>query len=194
MNSVPFTGSPPIPTAVVWPRPTSVVCLTASEVSVPPQKQTLRGSLMTAHRLAYLTALAAVGFVTLVAVLHAAPEGPPSKPAAVEKVEEFEYIVNDTEKKTGIRRVLTLDLGGGVTMDVVHIKAGKLKPIAVSGDARLPALPQVPTFSEAGLPGYGLTSVNGIIAPARTPQQILDRIAKEMATIVTRRKTRAMTP
>jgi tripartite-type tricarboxylate transporter receptor subunit TctC len=48
----------------------------------------------------------------------------------------------------------------------------------------LPPLPDVPTFAEAGLPGYGLTSVNGIIAPAKTPRHAIDRIAKEMAAIL----------
>ena len=79
---------------------------------------------MKAHRLAYLAALVAVGFVPLAAMLHAAPQASPDKPSAGEKIEEFEYFVNDTEKKTGTRHVLTLDLGGGVTMDLVRIKAG----------------------------------------------------------------------
>ncbi|HTE04621.1 MAG TPA: formylglycine-generating enzyme family protein [Planctomycetota bacterium] len=42
-----------------------------------------------------------------------------------EKVEPFTYIVNDTEERAGTRRVLTLDLGGGVTMDLVRIRAGQ---------------------------------------------------------------------
>lgn len=82
-------------------------------------------------------------------------------------------------------------LGGRIEMSfqvpitvIAMINGGKLKAIAVSGDSRLPALPQVPTFSEAGLPGYGLTSVNGIIAPARTPRQVIGRIANEMAAIL----------
>jgi formylglycine-generating enzyme required for sulfatase activity len=89
---------------------------------------------MTAHRLAYLAALAAVEFVVLAAVLHAAPQGPPAKPAAGEKGEEFEFIVNDTEKKTGMRRVLTLELGDAVTMDVVRIKAGKFTMGSPAGE------------------------------------------------------------
>jgi tripartite-type tricarboxylate transporter receptor subunit TctC len=67
---------------------------------------------------------------------------------------------------------------------IPFIKGGKLRPIAVSGDARLPALPEVPTFGEAGLPGYGLTSINGIIAPAKTPRQILDKIAGDVAAVL----------
>jgi tripartite-type tricarboxylate transporter receptor subunit TctC len=72
---------------------------------------------------------------------------------------------------------------------IPHINSGKLRPIAISGDTRLPPLPQVPTFSEAGLPGYGLTSVNAIIAPARTPRQVIGRIASEVAAILARPDT-----
>jgi len=67
---------------------------------------------------------------------------------------------------------------------ITFVNGGKLKPIAVSGETRLPPLPEVPTFAEAGLPGYGLTSVNGIIAPARTPRAAINRIATEMAAIL----------
>src|SRR3954471_2943205 len=64
------------------------------------------------------------------------------------------------------------------------IGAGKLKALAVTGDTRLPALSQVPTFAEAGLPGYGLTGVTGIVAPARTPLAIRTKIAKDVAGIL----------
>jgi tripartite-type tricarboxylate transporter receptor subunit TctC len=72
---------------------------------------------------------------------------------------------------------------------IPHINGGKLRPIAVSGETRLPPLPEVPTFSEAGLPGYGLTSVNGIIAPARTPRQAIGSIAGEVAAMLARPDT-----
>ena len=64
------------------------------------------------------------------------------------------------------------------------INAGKLKAIAVTGNTRLPALAEVPTFSEAGLPNFGWTSVTGIIAPARTPRPVIGRIASEVAAIL----------
>ena len=82
-------------------------------------------------------------------------------------------------------------LGGRVQMSfqvpitvIPFINAGRLKPIAVSGETRLQALPQVPTFIEAGLPAFGLTGVTGIIAPARTPRPPINRIAREVAAIL----------
>jgi len=86
----------------------------------------------------------------------------------------------------------TVDLLGGrvqlsfqVPITVIpFINAGRLKAIAVTGSARLSALPQVPTFSEAGLPNFGWTSVTGIIAPARTPRPVLGKIASEVAAVV----------
>jgi tripartite-type tricarboxylate transporter receptor subunit TctC len=67
---------------------------------------------------------------------------------------------------------------------ITFVNAGKLRPIAVSGETRLPPIADVPTFAEAGLPGYGLTSVNGIIAPAKTPRHAVNRISAEMAAIL----------
>ena len=65
-----------------------------------------------------------------------------------------------------------------------HIKSGRLKPLAIGGDTRFPALPQVPTFAEAGLPGFRLQPWQGIFAPARTPKPIIDRLSAEVSRIV----------
>lgn len=61
-----------------------------------------------------------------------------------------------------------------------HIKSGKLKPIAISGETRLSVLPQVPTFSEAGLPDCCGENWFGVLAPAGTPKAIIDRMAAEI--------------
>ncbi len=64
---------------------------------------------------------------------------------------------------------------------IPHIKSGKLRGIAIGGEARSPALPQVPTYSEAGLPGYSMGSWHGIVAPAGTPKAVIDKLSGEMA-------------
>ncbi len=65
-----------------------------------------------------------------------------------------------------------------------HVKNGRLKGIAISGKKRLSALPQVPTFSEAGLPGYDVTTWYGLLAPAGTPKEIVDKVSAEIARIL----------
>ena len=60
---------------------------------------------------------------------------------------------------------------------MAHVKAGKLKAIAVSGKVRLAALPDVPTFDEAGLPGMDASGWQGIAVPAGTPREIIAKLA-----------------
>ena len=67
---------------------------------------------------------------------------------------------------------------------IPHINSGKLKAIAITGDERLPSLPQVPTYAEAGLPGYGIAAWMGIVAPAGTPKAIIDKMSSEVAAIL----------
>jgi tripartite-type tricarboxylate transporter receptor subunit TctC len=55
-------------------------------------------------------------------------------------------------------------------------EGGKLKLLAVTGKARSPLLPGVPTIDESGVPGYELTGWFGVLAPARTPQPVVDRL------------------
>jgi len=62
-----------------------------------------------------------------------------------------------------------------------HIKSGKLKPIGVGGLKRNPVLPDVPTIAEAGVPTYEAVNWWGIVAPAGTPQPIVDRLQAEAA-------------
>lgn len=61
-----------------------------------------------------------------------------------------------------------------------HVKAGKLRPLAVGAPSRLEALPDVPTLGELGHPAANLTSVFGIFAPAGVPQPVLDRLNAEI--------------
>ena len=60
-----------------------------------------------------------------------------------------------------------------------HIKAGKLRPLAVSGATRSPQLPDVPTLAESGLAGYSAYVWLGLLAPKGTPAVILERLQRE---------------
>jgi tripartite-type tricarboxylate transporter receptor subunit TctC len=62
---------------------------------------------------------------------------------------------------------------------VAQIKAGRLRALAVTGDRRVKALPDVPTLEEAGFPGLVVKGWHGLFLPARTPAEILDRLETE---------------
>jgi len=57
-----------------------------------------------------------------------------------------------------------------------HIKGGKVRAIAVTGAKRSPQLPDVPTFAEAGMPGFESYAWYGFFAPAKTPKDIIDKL------------------
>ena len=92
---------------------------------------------------------------------------------------------------TGSGPALTSTLGGHVdvafaspTAVISLIKAGKLKGFAISGNSRLPALPEVPTFNETGMPGVDVGGWAGLLAPAATPKPIVNKLATELAAIM----------
>ena len=60
----------------------------------------------------------------------------------------------------------------------------------MSGDTRLQALPQVPSFTQAGLPGFDIQGWFGFLAPARAPRAIIERVSTEIAKTVTLPKIR----
>jgi tripartite-type tricarboxylate transporter receptor subunit TctC len=59
-------------------------------------------------------------------------------------------------------------------------EGGKLKLLAVTGKQRIALMPDVPTVDESGVPGYDVTGWFGILAPAKTPQAVLDRLIAEV--------------
>ena len=67
---------------------------------------------------------------------------------------------------------------------IPHIKSGRLKGLAITGEKRTAALPQLPTYAEAGLPAYDPKNWQGILAPARTPAAIVNRLSTEAARIL----------
>jgi tripartite-type tricarboxylate transporter receptor subunit TctC len=80
---------------------------------------------------------------------------------------------------------LMLDTGS-----MSHIKGNRLKPLAVASKTRLPMLPNVPTFDQVGLPGMYASAWYGIMAPAGTPQPIVDRLNAEINKVIQEPKTR----
>jgi tripartite-type tricarboxylate transporter receptor subunit TctC len=65
-----------------------------------------------------------------------------------------------------------------------YVKAGRLKGIAVSSEKRSGALPEVQTFIEGGQPGFVVASWTGIFAPAKTPRPIVERLQREIASVL----------
>src|SRR5207245_2861704 len=57
-----------------------------------------------------------------------------------------------------------------------HVRAGRVRALAVTGAQRAQSLPEVPTLMEAGVPGYEVTAWTGVIAPAGLPRAVLDRL------------------
>jgi tripartite-type tricarboxylate transporter receptor subunit TctC len=67
-----------------------------------------------------------------------------------------------------------------ISTAVPQVRAGKIRPIAVTGAKRAEALPSVPTVDEAGVKGYAATNWYGMLAPAATPAPITERLNREM--------------
>jgi tripartite-type tricarboxylate transporter receptor subunit TctC len=91
----------------------------------------------------------------------------------------------------GAGPALTTLIGGEIQLcfaspasSLPAIKSGRLKAIAISGEARLPALPQLVTFTEGGLPDFDVKAWYGFLAPANTPKEVIDRLSSETAKII----------
>ena len=84
------------------------------------------------------------------------------------------------------------DLVGGQVLTMVEtvpaaqgfIKSNKLRALAVTTPERISMLPEVPTAGEAGLPGFVVSSMFGVLAPANTPKEIVDRLNSELVKIL----------
>jgi tripartite-type tricarboxylate transporter receptor subunit TctC len=71
-----------------------------------------------------------------------------------------------------------------VSTSDAYIKAGKLRPLAVSSLTRSPLFPNLPTIDEAGVKGFEDITFNGLVAPAGTPREIIVRLKDEVAKVV----------
>jgi len=65
-----------------------------------------------------------------------------------------------------------------------HIKSGRLRAIAVTSDKRAPTLPDVPTLAESGLAGFNTGSWIGLVAPAGTPREVIEKVARDVREVV----------
>jgi tripartite-type tricarboxylate transporter receptor subunit TctC len=97
--------------------------------------------------------------------------------------------------------------GGPATLDVLaghvdatlitlaavteYVRAGKLRALAVTTSYRSPALPDVPTIAESGLPGFSVESWQGYFAPAGTPQPIVEKINRDLQAVLKNPEVRA---
>ena len=68
--------------------------------------------------------------------------------------------------------------------EITYVKAGRLRPLAVTTSKRIRSLPDVPTVAESGVPGYEVTTWYGLFAPAGTPPAVVRKIYTETARIV----------
>jgi tripartite-type tricarboxylate transporter receptor subunit TctC len=89
-------------------------------------------------------------------------------------------------------QAMTDALGGNIPLvytavagAMQHVKAGRLVPIAVSSSKRVASLPDTPTFMEAGVPQFEASSWVAILAPAKTPRAIVDKLNHELNAVLT---------
>ncbi|HEX5768705.1 MAG TPA: tripartite tricarboxylate transporter substrate binding protein [Burkholderiales bacterium] len=78
---------------------------------------------------------------------------------------------------------------GAISTGIPHVRAGKLRPIAVTQPKRHSGLPDTPTFGEAGHPGVIMEAYMGLLAPAGTPRPIVDKLYTEVTAILLEKET-----
>jgi tripartite-type tricarboxylate transporter receptor subunit TctC len=141
-------------------------------------------------------------------LLNALKEKPGALNAAAAGIGSFQHMATELfrlQSKTNFVIVqykgggpaLTDTIGGQVHFNlgsliqmVPHVRSGKLKALGVSSAKRAPAMPEVPTIAEAGMPGFEVSNWWGILAPAGTPQPVLERLYKELGAILDSPETR----
>lgn len=108
--------------------------------------------------------------------------------------ETFCYITGTTMTHVpykGASQALTDLLGGSIQImfdlpqtPMSNIQAGKLKALAITSEKRISVLPDVPTMAEAGLPEYNFGTWLGLVAPAKTPPAVVNRLYTEIAKVL----------
>jgi tripartite-type tricarboxylate transporter receptor subunit TctC len=91
----------------------------------------------------------------------------------------------------GAPQVMTALIGGELqvyfsapVVAIPQIKAGRVRALGVSTKKRLAVIPDVPTIAEAGVPGYEVVGWNGILAPAKTPRAIIERLNADIVKVI----------
>ena len=137
----------------------------------------------------------------LIAVLKAAPGkyamgswGPGTQPHQIQVYMDRAYGLRTLHVPYKGESPMAIDLIGGVIQLTVgsiatllpYIKAGKLRALAVAAPRRAKALPEVPTFAEQGFADevYALTGPTSLMAPAKTPDAVVERLGREVAAVV----------
>lgn len=98
--------------------------------------------------------------------------------------------------KGGVPAMLDLIAGrvqlifAGATSALPHVKTGKIKGIAVTTAKRSALVPDIPTISESGLPGFDANNWYGLVAPAKTPPPIVQKLNREIAKVLARQDVR----
>jgi tripartite-type tricarboxylate transporter receptor subunit TctC len=88
------------------------------------------------------------------------------------------------ESLTGIMRSDSHMFFAGINIALDLVQSGKVQPLAVAAPKRIRALPNVPTFAEAGMPEFEYDAWFGIMAPANTPVAIRNKVSQDVATIL----------
>jgi len=91
----------------------------------------------------------------------------------------------------GAPQVMTALIGGELqvyfsapVVAIPQMKAGRVRALGVSTKKRLAVIPDVPTIAEAGVPGYEVIGWNGILAPAKTPRAIIERLNADIVKVI----------
>lgn len=119
-------------------------------------------------------------------VLYASSGNGTSQHLGMERLKQMTGMNMQHVPYKGGGQAITDLLGGQVPVGIIgiapalpHVKAGKLRPLAVTGIRRSPLLPDVPTVQEQGIAGFDSFNWFGLLAPAGTPQATIDRLHDE---------------
>jgi tripartite-type tricarboxylate transporter receptor subunit TctC len=74
---------------------------------------------------------------------------------------------------------------GAIPTTLPHVRAGRLRALAVTTSKRVSAAPDLPTVAESGYPGYEVTNWHGLVGPKGLPKEVVDRLSREINDVIT---------